>query len=278
MKKNAISTVIIMCFATTLPSFAVCSIPEQSLTLSHEVTDEALLAGQYWMSEKLDGIKAIWTGKALITRKGKRINAPKWFTENLPEENLEGELWAGRGEFNLVQKTVLDSEPNEDEWRKIRYMVFDMPKHGISFSRRYAQLKESMQVLSNRYVQLIEQVTIASYDALVGRLQEIESAGGEGIILRAVALPDKVVKVKRFVDSEGIVIGYTQGRGKYSNMVGSILVKLEGGKILAIGSGLTDKLRQTPPKVGETVTFRYNGVTKSGLPRFARFIRTREPE
>ena len=45
--------------------------------------------------------------KCSILDKGKPIVAPHWFIESMPSIALDGELWAGRGEFNHVQKTVL---------------------------------------------------------------------------------------------------------------------------------------------------------------------------
>ena len=44
------------------------------------------------MSEKLDGIRAYWNGKNLISRGGKLIYAPKWFTKNYPPFSIDGEL------------------------------------------------------------------------------------------------------------------------------------------------------------------------------------------
>lgn len=73
---------------------------------------------EYWYSEKLDGIRAYWTGQHLVTRNGNRIYAPAWFTDPLPDYPLDGELWAGRGNFHLVQQTVLDKTPVDKAWQK----------------------------------------------------------------------------------------------------------------------------------------------------------------
>ena len=60
----------------------------------------------WWVSEKLDGVRAIWTGTALLTRNGKRLNAPKWFTDSMPDIRLDGELWMGRGTFDKLVSTI----------------------------------------------------------------------------------------------------------------------------------------------------------------------------
>ena len=40
--------------------------------------------GRYWISEKLDGVRARWDGIALLSRRGNRFNAPGWFVEGFP--------------------------------------------------------------------------------------------------------------------------------------------------------------------------------------------------
>jgi DNA ligase-1 len=53
----------------------------------------------WWLSEKLDGVRAYWDGKQFISRLGNAYLAPDWFIEGLPEFPLDGELFAGRGRF-----------------------------------------------------------------------------------------------------------------------------------------------------------------------------------
>lgn len=91
-----------------------------------ETYQDGIDVSEYWYSEKLDGIRAYWTGQHLVTRNGNRIYAPEWFTESLPNYPLDGELWAGRGNFHIVQQTVLDKTPIDSAWREIDFMVFDM--------------------------------------------------------------------------------------------------------------------------------------------------------
>ena len=65
----------------------------------------------WWISEKLDGVRAIWDGKSLWSRNGRLWAAPSWFTncsylrtnEVLPVSiPLDGELWIDRGLFELT--------------------------------------------------------------------------------------------------------------------------------------------------------------------------------
>jgi DNA ligase-1 len=46
-----------------------------------------------WVSEKLDGIRALWDGKKFVTRTGYVIDAPTKFSRHFPKEHLDGELW-----------------------------------------------------------------------------------------------------------------------------------------------------------------------------------------
>src|SRR5213078_1892631 len=49
----------------------------------------------WWMSEKLDGVRAYWDGKQFLSRQGNIYHAPDWFIEGLPTVPLDGELWLG---------------------------------------------------------------------------------------------------------------------------------------------------------------------------------------
>ena len=91
--------------------------------------------------------------------------------------------------------------------------------------------------------------------------------------------PDRthdLLKLKTSHDAEAEVIGYSPGKGKYVGQVGALLMKMPNGLEFKLGSGLSDYLRKNPPPIGSIVTYRYNGFTKRGIPRFARYLRMRE--
>lgn len=105
---------------------------------------------EFVMSEKLDGVRALWNGKQLLTRNGRVIKAPACFTKHFPPFALDGELWIGRGEFEkalaLVQKDcthcpcggdreALDSSREDSSWGRARYYVFDVPMCGALESK-----------------------------------------------------------------------------------------------------------------------------------------------
>ncbi|MUJ21036.1 DNA ligase [Aliivibrio fischeri] len=236
----------------------------------------------YWASEKLDGIRALWTGEKLITRTGHTIYAPDWFTDPLPDHKIDGELWAGRGGFQRVAKTVLDSQPDDELWKKIRFMAFDLPSSAGMFPKRYYELSTIVKKLDHPHLKLVEHYPISNEDSLLEALDDISARNGEGVMLRKVrevyrpGRSDDLIKVKKHQDNEAIVIGYTDGKGKFRGMVGAMILRMPNGKEFKVGSGLSIEVRENPPKLGSTVTYRYNGYTDNGIPRFARYVAVRK--
>ncbi|MDX1302867.1 DNA ligase [Photobacterium sp.] len=247
---------------------------ENTAESQNEITD-------YLISEKLDGIRAYWTGKALLTRTGKAIAAPEWFTAPLPDMPLDGELWVGRGKFQQVAQTVLDQFPDDRAWRSIRYMIFDLPESKANFEHRYQHLTHQINTIKPKHIQVIEQRRIASFIRLEDWLQQVDEENGEGLMLHhrgnfyQAGRSDQLLKLKRYQDAEAVVIGYEEGNGKFKGIMGSMWVLTSDKIKFKIGTGFNQYDRENPPQLGTTVTYRYNGYTDSGIPRFARFIRTR---
>ena len=236
----------------------------------------------YLVSEKYDGVRGLWDGQTLRSRAGNVIAAPAWFLAKLPKQPLDGELWVGRGQFEKLSGYVRKAMPQDDEWRQIKYMVFELPDAPGTFEQRYEQLKRV--VAQARFAQLVavEQFRLADNAALQSKLKEIVKAGGEGLMLhRADALyltgrNDALLKLKPLDDAEATVIGYVPGKGKYEGKMGALQVETADGKRFQIGTGFTDIVRAKPPAIGTLVTYTYRGFTKNGLPRFASYMRVRE--
>ncbi|NOH63326.1 DNA ligase [Vibrio sp. RE88] len=235
----------------------------------------------YWKSEKLDGIRAIWDGTQLTTRSGKLIHAPDWFTKPLPDYAVEGELWAGRGKFHIVQQTVLDKEPVEPSWKQIDFMLFDMPQAAGDYQKRYYNIRYLVDSIDAPHIKLIEHTPIRSEQELFHYLDNVSEQKGEGLMLRKITSryqagrSSDLLKMKKHQDAEGLVVGYKAGKGKFSGQMGALLIQLDSGLEFYIGSGFTDEQRRQPPKLGSIITFRYNGYTQNGIPKFARYMRER---
>ncbi|CAM2871855.1 DNA ligase [Vibrio neptunius] len=235
----------------------------------------------YWKSEKLDGIRAIWNGGQLTTRTGKVIHAPDWFIKPLPSYAVEGELWAGRGKFHIVQQTVLDKELVESSWKQIDFMLFDMPQAIGDYRKRYDNLRDLVEDIAAPHIKFIEHSPIRSEQELFHDLDNVSEKKGEGLMLRKITSryqagrSSDLLKMKKHQDAEGLVVGYKVGKGKYSGQMGALLVQLDSGIEFYIGTGFTDEQRRNPPKLGSIITFRYNGYTQNGVPKFARYMRER---
>jgi len=238
----------------------------------------------YWVSEKLDGVRAYWDGQQLLSRGGNVIAAPDWFLRDFPDQPLDGELWMGRGRFAQVSAAIRRLQPKAEEWRQIRFMLFDLPASGVPFSERIIRMRQLTRDTGSYHLAMVEQRPAADHEALLADLDRVLAAGGEGLMLhhgdsvyqtgRTAAL----LKVKTFQDAEATVVDYTPGKGKYQGQVGALVVETEAGRRFKLGSGLSDAERADPPPLGSTVTYKFYGLTSTGLPRFASFLRIRNDE
>ncbi|HID83191.1 MAG TPA: DNA ligase [Chromatiales bacterium] len=251
-----------------------------ALTLA-KIYHEGIDVSQYWVSEKLDGVRAYWDGEKLMSREGNVFAAPEWFIENFPAYPLDGELWLGRNQFEQLVSIVRKQMPVESEWRNVRYMVFELPDETDTFTKRYSLLKQRLTQLNNPYLNVIKQYRLKDHAALMKNLEEVVQAGAEGLMLHRADAPyqttrtDDLLKVKPYFDAEARVIAYLPGKGKYRNMMGALLVETEEGKRFKIGTGFSDAERENPPPIGSVVTYKYHGLTRKGVPRFASFLRVR---
>ena len=236
----------------------------------------------YLVSEKLDGVRALWDGKVLRFRSGRTIAAPAWFVAKLPKEPLDGELWSGRGQFDALSGTVRKVKPVDAEWQKVNYMVFELPAGSSHFKDRALVLESIVNDTAWPQLQVIEQTDIANRATLQAKLDDVVQGGGEGLMLHlasaslATGRSDVLLKLKPLNDSEATVVGYIAGKGKYAGLTGALAVKSADGQRFDLGTGLSDAQRKSPPAIGSTVTYTYRDLTPSGKPRFASFLRVYE--
>lgn len=243
-----------------------------------------LVLAQYWVSEKYDGVRGYWDGRQLLTRAGNPIAAPSWFTAGWPATPLDGELWAGRGQFSQAVSTVRQRQADDAQWRNLRFMVFDLPAHGGPFYARSTALQTAVLQIGQTWVQAVPQELATTDRALQERLDSTVRAGGEGLMLHhgaalyAAQRSDGLRKLKPFEDAEALVTGYVAGQGKHQGRLGALWVEIpakngQRAQRFKLGTGLSDAQRTAPPPVGTWVTFRYRGLTDTGIPRFASFLR-----
>jgi DNA ligase-1 len=238
----------------------------------------------FLVSEKLDGVRAYWDGQSLQFRSGRQIAAPAWFTAALPKTPLDGELWMGRRSFDRLSGAVRKVTPVDAEWREVRYMVFDAPNTAGKFATRASQLMDWVAQAGVPWLQVVAQSRTTDRKALQQLLQVTVQAGGEGLVLHrsdALWLPgrsDAVRKLKLQPDEDARVVAHIAGKGRNAGRMGALLLEMPDGARFALGAGFTDSVRDLPPAVGSTVTYRYRDRTPKGLPKFASYLRVRPAE
>ena len=261
-----------------------------SAMLAHKYNGEDPIG--YYLSEKLDGYRAIFykngDSAGFISRNNKPFNAPEWFINDiasrLPDNTvLDGELYTKRNDFEgmgVVRKKI----PVDSEWRKITFMVFDLPLIRKPFKERYQIMSDLLKDLP--HVKLVEHIEIKSIEQFNDIHKKLVSEGAEGTMLRK---PDSyyenkrsnvLLKVKDFLDDEAVVEGMEFGDGRNSNVMGNLIVKWapHANKkytgTFDVGSGFTDEQRKnwkTLFKKGTIITIKYFEIQNSGKPRFPIF-------
>ena len=246
--------------------------------------DDQLDPSLYLVSEKLDGVRAIWDGAALRFRSGRPIAAPAWFLAGLPVQALDGELWLERKRFDRLSGTVRKAQPVEAEWRALRYMVFDAPAPEVAFETRVQLLQSMVQRAHQPWLVATEQTRLASSTGLQTRLQQVAALGGEGLVLHRLDAPwqpgrsEAVRKLKLQPDEEARVVAHVAGKGKLEGQMGALLLEMPSGQRFALGTGFSAADRAKPPAIGAQVTYRYRDRTPQGIPKFASYLRVREAE
>jgi DNA ligase-1 len=236
---------------------------------------------KYLVSEKYDGVRAVWDGSVLRFRSGNVVNAPRWFLSKLPATPLDGELWIARGKFDLVSGIVRKSVPIDDEWRQVSYMIFEQPDGTGTFEQRVERIQRLVAGANFAPLKAVEHFRVGDRLALKLKLDEVVKGGGEGLMLHLANAPfivgrsDVLIKVKPEQDAEAVVLRHLSGEGKFAGMLGALEVKTPDGVVFRLGTGFSDAVRKNPPAVGATVTYRYRELTKNGVPRFASFLRER---
>ena len=251
------------------------------LLLAESWDNAADLSG-WWMSEKLDGVRAYWDGKQFLSRQGNLFHAPDWFTDGFPDVPLDGELWIDRKKFQRTV-SIVRRQDKCDLWSEVKFLVFDAPALQDVFEERVAFIREKLadRKKTLKFAQPHEHHLCKDLDCLRAELARVEALGGEGLMLRQpkskyeAGRSSTLLKVKRFHDAEAIVTGHQDGLGKHKGRLGALLVKLPSGVTFSVGTGFSDRERGNPPPIGDTITFRYQELSEAGVPRFPSYVRVR---
>lgn len=234
----------------------------------------------WYMSEKLDGIRAYWSGTELLSKNGNKIHTPKEFTKNFPAFPLDGELWTKRSDFENIQSIVLDKVPSS-KWSEITYNIFEAPHSSGNFKKRLKRVRIWFLLHKNKNIRLIKQTECRDKKHLYEELNNILQLKGEGIIIKNPELEyiskrsNNSLKVLISNDDEGVVQNINFNK---DGKMRSLVLLLNNGVLFNLGGGFTKEERKNHAKVGEIVTFKYFGLTKNKKPKFASFLRVRKKE
>jgi DNA ligase-1 len=261
-----------------LPALARTDRSALAPLLAREWSPDADPAG-FLVSEKFDGVRALWDGRQLRFRSGGLIAAPGWFTAGLPRQPLDGELWLGRGQFEALAGTVRHQQPDDADWRAVRYQVFELPAAGGTFAERAQALAALCQQTRFAPLVAVAQSPVADRAALQKRLDAVLALGGEGLVLHRADAPQAsgrgpwLFKHKPLHDAEAVVLAHLPGHGRLAGQLGALQVRADDGAVFSIGTGLSDADRAHPPAVDQRISFTHRGFTAGGVPRFASYLR-----
>lgn len=251
------------------------------LLLAHSWENDVDLTG-WWMSEKLDGVRAYWDGTRLISRLGNTFLAPQWFLDGLPKEMpLDGELFGGRKKFQRTVSIVRRQDRGE-AWREIQYVIFDAPAHEGPFEDRLAAVETLIATRAVAHLRAHPHERVRDLAHVQTELARVEGLGGEGLMMRRAGSryesgrSSSLLKVKTFKDAEATVTGYSPGEGRHAGRVGALECVLPNGTNFSVGTGLSDAERENPPAIGSVITFRYQELSNEGVPRFPSYLGVRD--
>jgi len=231
-----------------------------------------------WASDKLDGVRAYWNGHQLLSRNGNPFDAPKWMTDLLPADlHLDGELYAGPGMFHVAVGAAR-SKGAGDTWRNIKFMVFDAPSVDGIFLERFQAARDAVLRAEQTHgdgcpVQIVTHTQVRS-ERHLWKLHRMATATGiEGTMLRDPHSTyhrrrhGSLMKIKDHRDSEAVVISHKPGLDK-----GSYVVRDQRRGVEFSLAALQ------PARPGATVTYRFQELTRHGVPRHPVMIAVRDYE
>jgi DNA ligase 1 len=231
----------------------------------------------WWMSEKLDGVRAYWDGTQFLSRYNNIFHAPDWFKAGFPKHPLDGELWIARKRFQDAND-IAKSQNQPERWQPMKYLVFDAPEVKGPFEDRMKYLADAHPSWKTSFVTLVEHVVCKSNSHLKEELDRITALDGEGLMLRQPSShyertrSSTILKVKKFLDTEVEVIDYEAGEGRHKGRVGALIVRLSSGVKCKVGTGLKDKDRDNPPPKGSVITVKFQEYTPDGSLRFPVYV------
>lgn len=187
--------------------------------------DVSKLKFPYYLSPKIDGIRALVIDGKLVSRALKPI--PNHHIRESIEtsafvdllEGLDGELIVGNPTdpkvFNTTTSAVMSREGKPD----FTFLVFDRFGEG-NYEERFVNWTEGKYALVPRFVKFIDQYLVSNQQMLETLYEDFLARGYEGGMLRSPDSPYKqgrstlnenyLLKLKPFEDDEAFIVGYEE--------------------------------------------------------------------
>jgi DNA ligase-1 len=216
----------------------------------------------WFMSEKLDGIRAYWDGQNFLSKNNNIINVPE-FLKQLPPFPVDGELWNGYQDNQsllsfLKQSCGVVTKRNKDklDWAKIKFCVFDAPNVEGSYDKRHFFLENNFTQYCNSIISLIPMQKCNGKEHLKNHLEEIVKKGGEGIMIYnpvshyQPGRSKNVLKVKKYYESEIKFLERSEVGYHFKclqNNGSEVLLKVTGG------------YHERTPEVGSMIPVKHQG-------------------
>jgi DNA ligase-1 len=245
------------------------------------------------VSEKLNGIRAIWNPEANRFQTKRHKFWRPWMTEKIwgknvtpPTVALDGEFYIPGAPLGTIASacgvTILE-DPGVD----IIYGVFDVIVP-ITSARRRITLLDSLTHLPCEFVQ---HILCETREELQGIYDHFKSRNAEGIVCRHVNSPyahgvrsSLVHKLKFFKEIEVTVIDFVEGEGKFSGTLGAMLVRDAAGRVFSTGGGeMTNEDRNRvwanrPRYLNQLATIKFPYTSGDSVPLQSVFIAWRNYE
>lgn len=278
--------------------------------LAAKITDINKLRFPLIGTPKIDGIRCLMYRGEAVSRKLKLIpnRHIQAYLQQHAIEGLDGELVVDN-EFNATTSGVM----SQDGTPSFTYWLLD---YWLQKDQTYLARLLSLDLLKNNHmldaihIKVLPHARIQNMDELLAYEAYCLEQGYEGVCLRAPSSPYKygrstfkehyLLKMKRFVDDEAVIIGFEEmmhnsnelqednlGRAKRSKAQDGMVPLGTLGKFcvrhpkfgefkIGTGQGLTQDLRQhiwnnTGAYIGKTITFKYQPHGTLEKPRIPLF-------
>lgn len=272
--------------------------------LAHKIEDKrssVIFPG--YVQPKLDGVRCLLTPDGFFSRNGKKIcgvpeleeHTMSAFNKSPPQgkmPQLDGELYSHDLTFQQVVASVRRTK-NISEDKRVQYHIYDVAINA-PWNLRCDYLSnlvlDRIMTSQARRIHLLQTYKVLNWDDIEHYMKQFISDGYEGLMYRHPTAPygfgvrsKYLLKYKKMKTEDVICIGYKEGKGKNTGMLGALECVSEDGSIVWVGTGFDDMQRiqlwfDRWNLKDKKLTIKYQEKTDSGVSRFPVFVCWRDYE